>query len=87
MNSRPTVPVINLPVGDYTTYRLKATKDGYEIEYKSNDPTVLGVKKYVDKKTESLELAEGPLLLMTRNTQSMGQGTEEVARERSMPQR
>ena len=49
MNSRPTVPVINLPVGDYTTYRLKATKDGYEIEYKSNDPTVLGVKKYVDK--------------------------------------
>lgn len=49
MNTKPTVPVINLPVSDYTSYRVKAGKDGYEIEYKSNDPKVMGVKKFVDK--------------------------------------
>ena len=29
----PQVPTINIPSGDYSSYKLKATKDGYEIEY------------------------------------------------------
>lgn len=49
MNTKPTVPVINLPVGDYTSYRVKAGADGYEIEYSANDPKIMGVRKYTDK--------------------------------------
>ena len=31
----PQVPTINIPRGDYSSYRIKAGKDGYEIEYLS----------------------------------------------------
>ena len=34
-------PVINIPTGPYSSYRIKAGKDGYEIEYRANDPKVL----------------------------------------------
>jgi len=44
------VPVINLPVGDYTSYTVEAGEEGYKIQYSSNDPKVMGVRKYVDKK-------------------------------------
>ena len=37
----PTVPTINLPRGPYSSYKIKAGKDGYEIEYRANDPKVL----------------------------------------------
>ena len=40
-NSIPEFPVINFPKGDYSSYRVEATRDGYSIEYKANDPTVL----------------------------------------------
>jgi len=38
---QPQVPVINIPRGDYSSYRIKAGKDGYEVEYRANDPKVL----------------------------------------------
>ena len=38
---RPEVPIINIPRGDYSSYRIKAGKDGYEVEYKANDPAIL----------------------------------------------
>ena len=38
---RPQYPIISFPKGDYSSYRLKANKDGYEIEYKANDPAIL----------------------------------------------
>jgi len=34
-------PTINLPRGPYSSYKIKAGKDGYEIEYRANDPKVL----------------------------------------------
>ena len=49
MHTEPSMPVINLPVNEYTSYRVKAGRDGYEIDYRSNDPKVMGVKKFVDK--------------------------------------
>lgn len=48
--SRDNLPVINLPVGDYTSYEVNAGKDGYSIRYNSNDPKVMRVTKDVDKK-------------------------------------
>ena len=44
------IPIINLPVGDYTSYSVEAGKDGYSIQYHSNDPKVMGVRKSLDKK-------------------------------------
>ena len=37
----PQVPTINIPRGDYSSYTIKAGKDGYEIQYRANDPKVL----------------------------------------------
>ena len=38
----PQVPTIQIPQGTpYSSYKLEATKDGYSIEYKANDPAIL----------------------------------------------
>ena len=34
-------PTFNLPRGPYSSYKIKAGKDGYTIEYRANDPKVL----------------------------------------------
>ena len=47
----PQVPTINIPHGDYSSYTIKAGKEGYEIEYRANDPKVLTSERglYLDK--------------------------------------
>ena len=35
------VPTINIPHGLYSSYRIKAGKDGYEIEFRADDPKIL----------------------------------------------
>ena len=52
----PQVPTINIPRGDYSSYRIKAGKDGYEIEYKANDPAILESQKSLslDKEKKGL---------------------------------
>jgi hypothetical protein len=42
------VPTINIPHGPYTSYTIKAGKEGYTIEYKANDPKVLESSKSLD---------------------------------------
>ena len=42
-------PKVNLPVSEYTSYSVKAGKDGYLINYRANDPLVMGVQKSVKK--------------------------------------
>ena len=39
--TKPDYPVINFPSGDYSSYEVVATKDGYRIKYKANDPAIL----------------------------------------------
>ena len=48
--NRTQVPIINLPVGDYTAYEVEAFKGGYRIQYRSNAPQVMGKDKLVVKK-------------------------------------
>ena len=38
-------PVINFPSGDYSSYKVEATRDGYRIEYKANDPAILNSER------------------------------------------
>ena len=42
------VPTINIPRGPYSSYKIKAGKDGYEIEYRSDDPKVLNSSRSLD---------------------------------------
>ena len=45
----PALPAINIPRGTpYSSYKIKAGKDGYEIEYRANDPKVLESTKTLD---------------------------------------
>ena len=44
----PAVPTINIPHGDYSSYSIRAGKDGYEIEYRANDPTILRSERSLD---------------------------------------
>ena len=55
----PQVPVINIPRGDYSSYRIKAGKDGYEVEYRANDPKVLESEKSLDLDREKKGLFGG----------------------------
>ena len=41
-------PTFNLPRGPYSSYKIKAGKDGYEIEYRANDPKVLESERSLD---------------------------------------
>ena len=44
----PSVPVINLPRGPYSSYTIEAGKDGYRIEYRADDPKVLESERSLD---------------------------------------
>ena len=38
-----------LPVGEYTSYSVESGKDGYRINYRANDPLIMGVRKNVER--------------------------------------
>ena len=42
-------PVVNLPVGPYTSYKVEANKEGYKINYRANDPKVMEVTKDINR--------------------------------------
>ena len=44
------MPTLNLPVSEYTSYKAKVSLDGYEIEYKANDPKTVNRIREVKKK-------------------------------------
>ena len=45
----PELPAINIPRGTpYSSYKIKAGKDGYEIEYRANDPAILESSKSLE---------------------------------------
>ena len=54
--TRSNLPTLNLPVGEYTTYALEASKEGYRIHYKANDPKVMHVERHIKRKAGFLGL-------------------------------
>jgi hypothetical protein len=44
------IPIINLPVGEYTAYQVEAYEGGYRIQYRANSPQVMSKNKIVAKK-------------------------------------
>ena len=56
-NNRNSIPKIDIPVGDYTSYVVQADKEGYKISYKANDPKTAYLTKDIKKKGGFLGLA------------------------------
>ena len=54
-------PVVNLPVGPYTSYKVEAGKDGYRIQYRANDPKVMRVERDIKEKGGFLGLGNNKL--------------------------
>ena len=51
------LPKIDIPVGDYTSYAISATKDGYKLSYTANDPKTAFITKDIKEKGGFLGLA------------------------------
>ena len=52
--SKGNLPVVDFPVGSYTSYEMEATKDGYKIRYNANDPKVMVKTENVVKPSSGL---------------------------------
>jgi hypothetical protein len=57
----PTIqpPAFNIPRGPYSSYRIKAGKDGYEIEFRADDPKILESERSLDVDKERRGLFGG----------------------------
>ena len=55
----PTVPTLNIPNGPYSSYKIKAGKDGYEIEFRADDPKILESQKSLSLDKEKRGLFGG----------------------------
>jgi hypothetical protein len=44
-STKPEYPVINFPEGDYSSYEVEATRDGYNIKFRANDPAILNSER------------------------------------------
>jgi len=69
-------PIVNVPVGPYTSYKIEASKDGYRINYRANDPKILRVERDVKKKAGFLGL--GNNISTVREEYTMD-GTKQLA--------
>ena len=57
------LPKIDIPVGDYTSYAISATKDGYKLSYTANDPKTAFITKDIKEKGGFLGRANEPTVI------------------------
>ena len=50
------LPIINPPVGPYSSYQAEVSKEGYRITYKANDPKTMFITKDIKNKAGFLGL-------------------------------
>jgi len=53
----PKLPILDIPVGPYTTYKAQVTDEGYAITYRANDPKTAYLTKDIKEKGGFLGLA------------------------------
>ena len=85
--TRQRLPQLNLPVSEYTSYKAKVSMDGYEIEYRANDPKTVNRVVEVKEKggflglgNETLKIREEYTMDGSKHLQSGGQSITENAR-------
>jgi len=60
-NRKSNLPIINLPVGPYTSYIATVSEKGYSIRYKSHSPKIIGNKKLIDRPAGFLGLGKAEI--------------------------
>ena len=81
-------PVVNLPVGPYTSYEVEAGEKGYRIKYRANDPKVMHVERDIKKKGGFLGLGNNTVKVKEQYTMDGSihldhKGTNSVAGSKS----
>ena len=73
-------PTFNIPRGPYSSYRIKAGKDGYEIEFRADDPKILESERSLDVNKEKRGLFGGATEVRTewRRDQFTREGTRNL---------
>ena len=61
-------PIVNLPVGPYTSYKVEASKEGYRISYRANYPKVMHVERDIKKKGGFLGLGNNTTTIRQQYT-------------------
>ena len=56
-NRESKLPSVDIPIGDYTSYKVSVSEDGYAISYKANDPKTAFITKDIKEKGGFLGLA------------------------------
>ena len=56
-NRESKLPSLDIPVGDYTSYKVSVSEEGYAISYKANDPKTAYITKDIKEKGGFLGLA------------------------------
>ena len=79
-------PVVNLPVGPYTSYTVEAGKNGYRINYRANDPKVMHVERDIKKKGGFLGLGNNTVKVKEQYTmegsQHLDSGGQTISKRR-----
>ena len=57
ISRKDNLPIINPPVGPYTSYNAKVTEEGYTITYKANDPKTMIITTDIKEKAGFLGLS------------------------------
>ena len=72
-------PVVNLPVGPYTSYQVEANKNGYKIKYRANDPKVMHVERDIKTKGGFLGLGNNTSTIKEEYTMDGSQHLRDIS--------
>ena len=75
VNRKSSLPLINLPVGPYTSYIASVTEKGYTIRYKSHSPKIIGNKKLINKPAGFLGLGKAEIKTFEQSVAGGGSGS------------
>ena len=72
-------PIVNVPVGPYTAYTVKADKSGYLINHRANDPKVMHVERDIKKKGGFLGLGNNTSTIKEQYTMDGSQHLRDIS--------
>lgn len=75
VNRKSSLPIINLPIGPYTSYVASVTEKGYTIRYKSHSPKIIGNEKLIDKPAGFLGLGKAEIKTFEQSVAGEGSGS------------
>ena len=75
VNKKSSLPLINLPVGPYTSYIASVTEKGYTIRYKSHSPKIIETEKHVDRPAGFLGMGKSEVKTYEQSVAGGGSGS------------